>query len=957
MKKLTDIVSSQTDRARRGRPASSLSARRARRLALVLVALGALLAVVVSPAGAAVTHTYLPGVSKSVTEGPTNGKGEHERVKDVVRMTGDGGHMWLGEGVGAGVTRVDEFSAETGEYLKRQLIEEGGVASLTEGLAVGHSTGEEEVYVGAGKGGEYVLAVYDPLGTMQATWNGAHTANKSFSGGGAGVLDGVAVDGSESLSDPAAGDVYVSTHSNPDPQFNVVDVFDPKEAVSKGEEPTKVVGELRGTCKAPGVCSGAEVVPFAEVKRVAVSGLNGDVMVLDGRCDPLEKNASCQVDVFEPEAGMPGVYKFLFSISGTPSGGAFKASLDMAVDSNTGHIYVVETRAQVVYEFDGEGKFLGRLAGTPTGHAGALDPFKALRSMGVDPVSHKVFVSDFNEEKKEGIVDVFGPDVVIPDVEVAEPPEDVSPTGATLRGRVNPDGEGPASCEFEFGTSEAFGQRAPCTEAVAEGNALVEVKSKAVEGLSPDTVYHYRLDATNKNGTNTGECPLDCGQFRTTGPGISGESVVEVSSESARLKATIDPNKAATSYYFQYSTSSTEGCGEPGVCTELPAAPGVSLGSGEAPIAVSQHPQGLSADTVYHYRVVAFSAVRPAEPFFGPDQTFRTQLAGSALNLPDGRQWELVSPPSKQGALLSSIGLTGIVQAAASGAAITELGSRPTEAGAQGYFEAVQLISRRAAGGWSSEDVSLPHASAVGATSGEGSEYRFFSQDLSTAVVEPFGEFTSLAPCVSVPESERTPYVRHNDTSCGGRAGLFTPLVNAEDTPPGTKFGGEPVGFVGATADAAHVLLSSRVALTPPPKEAGETTLAGLYEWAAGAPVGEALKLVSILPDGKLAPGKTELGFKDTIARGAISEDGTRVAWTETNGHLYLRDMAKPKTVQVDVPQAKCVTEETCGGGEVAPVFQAPRATARTSSSPTSSALPRTPGSCPASRTCMNAKS
>ena len=61
------------------------------------------------------------------------------------------------------------------------------------------------------------------------------------------------------------------------------------------------------------------------------------------------------------------------------------------------------------------------------------------------------------------------------------------------------------------------------------------------------------------------------------------------------------------------------------------------------------HLQGLLPGTTYHYRVVAVNALGETH-IEGPDQTFTTQAAGAAFTLPDGRQWEMVTPPDKHGA-------------------------------------------------------------------------------------------------------------------------------------------------------------------------------------------------------------------------------------------------------------------------------------------------------------------
>ncbi|HXB66171.1 MAG TPA: hypothetical protein VNV42_14975 [Solirubrobacteraceae bacterium] len=125
-------------------------------------------------------------------------------------------------------------------------------------------------------------------------------------------------------------------------------------------------------------------------------------------------------------------------------------------------------------------------------------------------------------------------------------------------------------------------------------------------------------------------------------PAIEEESVIEAAGTSVTLQATIDPEGAETTYRVEYGVTAAYGSTAP--------EPEGQAGSGSAGVTVSVHIQGLSPSTLYHYRVVASS---PGGVDEGVDGTFSTQPVGGTLALPDGRQWELVSPPNKHGAPLS----------------------------------------------------------------------------------------------------------------------------------------------------------------------------------------------------------------------------------------------------------------------------------------------------------------
>jgi hypothetical protein len=87
---------------------------------------------------------------------------------------------------------------------------------------------------------------------------------------------------------------------------------------------------------------------------------------------------------------------------------------------------------------------------------------------------------------------------------------DVTQTSATLTGTVNPRGQS-TSYVFQYGTSTTYGSQTIAASADA-GTKAISV-AQALAGLSPGTTYHYRLAATNTNGTTYGHDVA----FKTTG--------------------------------------------------------------------------------------------------------------------------------------------------------------------------------------------------------------------------------------------------------------------------------------------------------------------------------------------------------------------------------------------------------------------------------------------------------
>ncbi|HEY2397634.1 MAG TPA: IPT/TIG domain-containing protein [Solirubrobacteraceae bacterium] len=74
---------------------------------------------------------------------------------------------------------------------------------------------------------------------------------------------------------------------------------------------------------------------------------------------------------------------------------------------------------------------------------------------------------------------------------------------ATLNATVDPEDREVTSCVFEYGETEAYGQTAACSSAPGSGVSPVAVSARP-EGLSAATTYHFRIVATNVDGTAYG---------------------------------------------------------------------------------------------------------------------------------------------------------------------------------------------------------------------------------------------------------------------------------------------------------------------------------------------------------------------------------------------------------------------------------------------------------------------
>jgi phosphodiesterase/alkaline phosphatase D-like protein len=184
---------------------------------------------------------------------------------------------------------------------------------------------------------------------------------------------------------------------------------------------------------------------------------------------------------------------------------------------------------------------------------------------------------------------------------------DVRATSATLNGTVDPNGRS-TTWSFEYGTSTSYGSKTPGKSAGA-GTSPVSVAA-AVSGLTPGRLYHYRLVATSDAGTSRG---ADHTFSTSSAPTAVTGSATSIGPTSATLNGTVNPNGQATTWYFEFGTSTSYGS----------RTPAKGAGSGTSPMNVSASLTGLKAATSYHYRLVATNASGTS---FGSDQTFSTSF-------------------------------------------------------------------------------------------------------------------------------------------------------------------------------------------------------------------------------------------------------------------------------------------------------------------------------------------
>jgi len=222
----------------------------------------------------------------------------------------------------------------------------------------------------------------------------------------------------------------------------------------------------------------------------------------------------------------------------------------------------------------------------------------------------------------------FGDDVVFfttdsvttPPTVSTDPATAILVDGATLNGTVNANGSN-STIWFEYGLDTTYGRLAQSTPNLATATTNTPISS-TLEGLSPNTTYHYRAAAQNANGTTYG-----ADMTFTTGvhaPSVTTGGVSLISSTSATVNGSVNAYNDSTTVTFEYGQTTTYGD---------------NLAADQSPVngmnfsAVSVSLLGLTDNTLYHYRVVG---VNSGGTTYGADQLFTTGdlISTTATTLP-----------------------------------------------------------------------------------------------------------------------------------------------------------------------------------------------------------------------------------------------------------------------------------------------------------------------------------
>jgi hypothetical protein len=582
------------------------SHRRTRLAVALALATTFVLALAATPAQAATFHAFSTSFGAS-----GSGAGQVSLVSTDYTFTNPAG-LLPGSGLAVNSTTHDVYVADTGNHRVDQFSAAGtfirawgwGVADGTAALqtctatcqagisgsgpgqfaspvsvAIDNSTGD--LYLAdttslAGSGTN-LIQKFDSSGNLITAWasGGQLDGSAATDGPFAGVLAGIAVDPS--------GNLFVNDLDR--------DVF---EFASDGTAVATVA------------------VPSAEYPAGLAADSAGNLY--------RAANGNGQIDRLDPAGNILGG---IDAFAG--------ASTGFAVDLSNAGVYSGHASTIAHFAIDASGNVIEHdgsicpvVPGQALGNCSPTDSFgdgnlSGAAGLAVDPSNAALFAADPGNTR----IDLFTT-FILPDT-TTNPASPVGPTTATLNGHLDPAGGGDVSdCHFQYTDDASFqsggfagAPTAPC----AEGNSFSAPADVHADltGLSPQLTYHFRLLATDPQGTNTGG-----DQPFATAPAVAGLSTdpaTNVGPTSATLNGSLDPAGHATTYHFQYTTSADFAAHGYANATTVPV-PDADAGStpGEAPVTPVDL-TGLSPGTGYTFRIVATNTFGTT---LANDQTFAT---------------------------------------------------------------------------------------------------------------------------------------------------------------------------------------------------------------------------------------------------------------------------------------------------------------------------------------------
>jgi hypothetical protein len=216
-----------------------------------------------------------------------------------------------------------------------------------------------------------------------------------------------------------------------------------------------------------------------------------------------------------------------------------------------------------------------------------------------------------------------GPPAVVTGGVLSEVPGVAPSTTATVGGEVNPESLD-THYYVQYGTgAEEYTQSTPVPPGIDAGSGETPVvlgsegapPDISLEDLTPGAVYHYRLVASNEDGTTYGN--PETVAVPPAPPLVGPASVSEITQRTATITTSINPEDLPTLYKLDVGTSTAYGTPYPG-----------ETSAGSTPVELTFDLTELEAGTTYHFRLIAADSDGTSSE---PDQTFTTTAAAATL--------------------------------------------------------------------------------------------------------------------------------------------------------------------------------------------------------------------------------------------------------------------------------------------------------------------------------------
>ena len=193
-----------------------------------------------------------------------------------------------------------------------------------------------------------------------------------------------------------------------------------------------------------------------------------------------------------------------------------------------------------------------------------------------------------------------------PPVVTTDPATFIASFSAALVGLLNPHGL-TTTFHFQYGRTTSYGlTTAPHTQT---GNTSRNVSAN-IGSLTASTTYHFRIVASNADGTRMGS-DRTCTTLTMTGPPVViTDPASNVTASAATLNGALDPHSLTTTVHFQYGTTTSYG-----------HTTASQTQTGNTYRNIVSNITGLAAHTTYHFRIVASNADGTR---IGSDRTFTT---------------------------------------------------------------------------------------------------------------------------------------------------------------------------------------------------------------------------------------------------------------------------------------------------------------------------------------------